>query len=154
MENPFRVFDQIRKAYLRYLDSPFRLRYDALLSERRDLLDQDRQLYRLPLIEPVWPLTAGLWPRQLAAALAQGLQQRNTDEWLAELRAADIPCGRVYDGQGQLGRDGRIEGIPSLSQDGYSHLAGEWMGRYDGTVRYFHLLMYRIRIRGNRRLRN
>jgi crotonobetainyl-CoA:carnitine CoA-transferase CaiB-like acyl-CoA transferase len=29
------------------------------------------------------------------AALAQGLQQRNTDEWLAELRAADIPCGRV-----------------------------------------------------------
>ena len=28
---------------------------------------------RLPAIEPVWPLTAGLWPRQVRAALAQAL---------------------------------------------------------------------------------
>ena len=28
---------------------------------------------RIPLIEPVWPLTAGLWPRQIAAGLAQAL---------------------------------------------------------------------------------
>ena len=28
---------------------------------------------RIPTIEPVWPLTAGLWPRQVAAALTQGL---------------------------------------------------------------------------------
>ncbi|HSU04106.1 MAG TPA: ATP-dependent DNA helicase RecG [Acetobacteraceae bacterium] len=28
---------------------------------------------RLPAIEPVWPLTAGLWPRQVAAAMAQAL---------------------------------------------------------------------------------
>jgi len=29
---------------------------------------------RLPAIEPVWPLTAGLWPRQVRAALAQALE--------------------------------------------------------------------------------
>lgn len=28
---------------------------------------------RMPAIEPVWPLTAGLWPRQVAAGLAQAL---------------------------------------------------------------------------------
>jgi Lhr-like helicase len=55
MENPFKVFNEIKSAYLRYLDSPFRLRYESLMKERRDLLNQDRQLYREPLIEPVTP---------------------------------------------------------------------------------------------------
>ena len=27
----------------------------------------------LPTIEPVWPLTGGLWPRQVANAMAQAL---------------------------------------------------------------------------------
>ncbi len=31
------------------------------------------QADRIPAIEPVWPLTAGLWPRQIATGLAQGL---------------------------------------------------------------------------------
>ena len=31
------------------------------------------QAERIPPIEPVWPLTAGLWPRQVAAGLAQAL---------------------------------------------------------------------------------
>jgi DEAD/DEAH box helicase domain-containing protein len=55
LDNPFRVFDEVRRAFLRYLDSPFRLRYDALLEERKELLDRDRQLYREPLIEPTAP---------------------------------------------------------------------------------------------------
>lgn len=55
MDDPFKTFEEIRSAYLRYLDSPFRLRYDALMDERRVLLDQDRQLYRLPLFEPIVP---------------------------------------------------------------------------------------------------
>ena len=55
MNNPFRVFDDLREAYLRYLDSPFRLRYSALMQERRRLLDKDRQLYRRPLFEPIVP---------------------------------------------------------------------------------------------------
>ncbi|MEO8716469.1 MAG: ATP-dependent DNA helicase RecG, partial [Acetobacteraceae bacterium] len=42
----------------------------------------EEQAERLPPIEPVWPLTAGLWPRQVAAAMAQALE-RLTDlpEW-------------------------------------------------------------------------
>jgi len=55
MDDPFRVFDEVRLAYRRYLDSPFRLRYDALLDERAQMLFQDRQLYREPLIEPIPP---------------------------------------------------------------------------------------------------
>jgi len=55
MDDPFQTFDEIRLAYQRYLDSPFRLRYDALREERRNLLFQDRQLFREPLIEPVPP---------------------------------------------------------------------------------------------------
>lgn len=55
MNDPFRIFDQLRRAYLRYLDSPFRLRYPALLEERRDLLNQDGRLFRDPLFEPVVP---------------------------------------------------------------------------------------------------
>jgi Lhr-like helicase len=55
MNNPFLTFDKLRSAYLRYLDSPFRLRYPALMEERRGLLDQDRQLYRDPLFEPIVP---------------------------------------------------------------------------------------------------
>ena len=55
MTDPFRVFEEIRLAYQRYLDSPFRLRYDALLNERRSLLFKDQQLFREPLIEPIPP---------------------------------------------------------------------------------------------------
>jgi Lhr-like helicase len=70
MNNPFKLFDEIRLAYLRYLDSPFRLRYDALLSERRDLLDADRQLYRETLFEPLCPYkSSGQTIQQAAATL-------------------------------------------------------------------------------------
>ena len=55
MNDPFKTFNELRLAYLRYLDSPFRVRYPALMEERRDLLDQDRQLYRDPLFEPIVP---------------------------------------------------------------------------------------------------
>ena len=55
MNDPFLTFNELRSAYLRYLDSPFRLRYQALMEERRTLLDRDRQLYRDPLFEPIVP---------------------------------------------------------------------------------------------------
>lgn len=55
MLDPFGTFNDVRLAFLRYLDSPFRLRYPALLEERRHLLDADRQLYREPLFEPIAP---------------------------------------------------------------------------------------------------
>lgn len=33
------------------------------------------EAWRIPAIEPVWPLTAGLWPRQVANGIAQGLER-------------------------------------------------------------------------------
>lgn len=53
MRSPTAVFENLRDMYLRYLDSPFALRYQDLLSERRQLLDVDGHIYRLPLIEPL-----------------------------------------------------------------------------------------------------
>ncbi|MFH1719877.1 MAG: DEAD/DEAH box helicase [Planctomycetota bacterium] len=54
MNNPLSIFRNIRDLYQRYLDSPLAIRYDDLRDERRALLfDQDRRLWREPLIEPV-----------------------------------------------------------------------------------------------------
>jgi ATP-dependent DNA helicase RecG len=33
------------------------------------------EAHRIPAIEPVWPLTAGLWPRQVAAGITQGMER-------------------------------------------------------------------------------
>ena len=53
MTNPIRFFEHLRDMYLRYLDSPFDIRYRDLTAERRQLLDQDGRIYRYPLIEPI-----------------------------------------------------------------------------------------------------
>lgn len=53
MSNPIALFDNLREMYLRYLDSPFDLRYPELVAERRALLDVDGRLFRQPLIEPI-----------------------------------------------------------------------------------------------------
>ncbi|MCB9759548.1 MAG: DEAD/DEAH box helicase [Alphaproteobacteria bacterium] len=75
MRDPFSTFEQLRDAYLRYLDSPFRLRYPSLMAERRQLLDQDRQLYREPLFEPVPPyVLSGLTVRAAVAKLGMSAE--------------------------------------------------------------------------------
>ena len=53
MKNPLQVFQSLRDMYLRYFDSPFDLRYNDLVAERRDLLDRDHRIYRHPILEPV-----------------------------------------------------------------------------------------------------
>ncbi|MCU1336685.1 MAG: box helicase [Bryobacterales bacterium] len=53
MSNPIALFDDLRDMYLRYLDSPFDLRYPELVAERRNLLSVDGRLFRQPLIEPI-----------------------------------------------------------------------------------------------------
>lgn len=91
MSNPIRFFENLKEMYLRYLESPFDLRHPDLTNERRQLLDQDGRIYRLPLIEPVpayqsarqsFPqaaqaLLAGRWqPNDISAAagfISQGL---------------------------------------------------------------------------------
>jgi ATP-dependent helicase YprA (DUF1998 family) len=61
MNNPIAVFQHLRELYLRYLDSPLAIRYDVLRDERRRLLDEDRRMWRQPLIEPtpVYPICNG-----------------------------------------------------------------------------------------------
>src|SRR6266404_2988880 len=93
MDNPFKVFDETRKTYLRYLDSPFRLRYDALLEERRTLLYRDRQLYRDPLFEPISPYASS----QLTLAQACGRLGLPTD-------TADFAACGLFPGGRQLHR--------------------------------------------------
>jgi len=93
MDDPFHVFQEIRSAYLRYLDSPFRLRYDALLEERRALLDQDRQLYRLPLIEALAPYeSSDLTVAQACARL--GVPSEAADFITRGLFRSDVPLHR------------------------------------------------------------
>jgi len=53
MSNPIALFEDLRGMYLRYLDSPFDLRYPDLIAERRTLLNVDGRLFRQPLIEPI-----------------------------------------------------------------------------------------------------
>ena len=53
MSNPIALFEDLREMYLRYLDSPFDLRYPDLVAERRALLNVDGRLFRHPLIEPI-----------------------------------------------------------------------------------------------------
>jgi ATP-dependent DNA helicase RecG len=33
------------------------------------------EAWRIPAIEPVWPMTAGLWPRQVVSGIAQGMER-------------------------------------------------------------------------------
>jgi Lhr-like helicase len=78
MSNPVRFFENLRDMYLRYLDSPFDLRYDDLTTERRQLLDQDGRIYRRPLIEPIPAYrTSGQSFPQAAQAVLSGRWQPN-----------------------------------------------------------------------------
>ena len=91
MTNPIELFRELRDTYLRYLDSPFDIRYQTLLDERKAMLDRDGRLYREPLLEPSLPyvssdqtfsttatsLLNGYWQNSdiadLAAFVRQGL---------------------------------------------------------------------------------
>jgi DEAD/DEAH box helicase domain-containing protein len=72
MTNPLTMFESLRDTYLRYLDSPFDLRYPDLVAERRQLLDVDGRLYRHPLIEPVpaYQFSGNTFPQAVQSLLA------------------------------------------------------------------------------------
>jgi DEAD/DEAH box helicase domain-containing protein len=53
MKTPSYLLRRLGDMYLRYLDSPFALRYGDLTLERRALLNQDGRLFRQPLVEPI-----------------------------------------------------------------------------------------------------
>ena len=83
MSNPISLFDQLRQTYFRYLESPFDLRYDALVAERRALLDRDGRLYREPLIEPVPPFVSS--GRTFGAGAAEILSASWSPALISEL---------------------------------------------------------------------
>ena len=103
MNDPFKTFDEIRSAFLRYLDSPFRLRYQILMDERRALFDRDRQLYRDPLFEPIIPYeSSGFSVRETCEAL--GVDQ----EVAAFLNQGLFPADRkLYRHQFEAWRESR-----------------------------------------------
>ena len=107
MTNPIELFGELRDTYLRYLDSPFDIRYQALVDERRAMLDRDGRLYRAPLLEPSPPyvssdqtfsaasssLLNGHWQQNhitdLAAFVGQGLFPATRDLHLHQYQSLE-----------------------------------------------------------------
>nr|WP_281722996.1 DEAD/DEAH box helicase [Nitrosomonas nitrosa] len=79
MTNPLTLFDELRTAYLRYLDSPFDLRYRDLTRERRALLDRDGRLYRDPLLEPLPPYVSS------GKSFSEAIAEIQAGAWAAPL---------------------------------------------------------------------
>ncbi|MGE0224327.1 MAG: ATP-dependent DNA helicase RecG [Acetobacteraceae bacterium] len=118
------------------------------------------QAERLPGIEPVWPMTAGLWPRQVVAGMAQALQRvPDFPEWHdpallrrenwpgfgAAIRAVQAPGDAIPDarararlaydeflaGQVALGVvKGRVRARPGRPLVGDSHLRATALQRF------------------------
>jgi DEAD/DEAH box helicase domain-containing protein len=53
--SPLHVYQEIKGAYLKYIDTAFWLRDPALLEERRALLDRNESIFTDVLLEPVLP---------------------------------------------------------------------------------------------------
>lgn len=117
MNDPFRIFDSIRQTYLRYLESPFRVRYEALMSERRAMLDQDGQLWREPLLEPIAPyLPSGF-------TIAQACQHLGVNSAVADFinRGLFSPQRQLYSHQfnaWELSRQGQAVIVTSGTGSG------------------------------------
>lgn len=82
---------------MRYLDSPFDLRYPDLRAERRALLDADGRIYRDPLIEPV-PLyeSSGQTFATLAQTLLGGTWSANVLTDLADFAVSYVICSAGF----------------------------------------------------------
>jgi hypothetical protein len=53
MPNPISAFERLRADYFRYYDTPFRVRLDPVMAERRNLLDQEGKQWREPWLEVI-----------------------------------------------------------------------------------------------------
>lgn len=67
--NPISVYEGLKDAYLRYLDTQYWLRDPSMMAERRNLLLADSQLFTSPLIEPILPYDATTELKPLLAEL-------------------------------------------------------------------------------------
>ena len=53
MKNPIYSFDTIKDNYIRYVETAFNTKFDSVDQERKEMLNQDKVLYREPWIEPL-----------------------------------------------------------------------------------------------------
>ena len=53
MKDPIFSFDTIKDNYIRYVETAFDTKFDSIDSERHDMLNRDKVLYREPWIEPL-----------------------------------------------------------------------------------------------------
>jgi len=67
--NPLRVYEEIKNAYLRYIDTAYSLRSKELMNERRRLLSNPGLLFTDVLLEPVLPHAATVELAEEIAAL-------------------------------------------------------------------------------------
>jgi ATP-dependent helicase YprA (DUF1998 family) len=100
------TFERLREAYFRYYDTPFGLADAKLMEERRSLLDRDRGVYRMPLLE--------LRPEYVTTgrSLDDSVASTKADPDLAAFAAAGlIPPGRdLYQHQEEALRAGVRQG--------------------------------------------
>jgi DEAD/DEAH box helicase domain-containing protein len=113
MNNPLAIFESLRDTYLRYLDSPFDLRYHDLVEERRQLLDTDGRLYRYPLIEPVpaYQLCGQTFPQIAQSVLSSSWSQNDIGD-LAEFVSQGLfpPTWQLYTHQRNVFAESVIHG--------------------------------------------
>ena len=67
--NPQQVYDEIKDAYLRYIDTAYWLRSEELMSERRQRLTDTDLLFTDVLLEPVVPSDTVVELREVIAEL-------------------------------------------------------------------------------------
>ena len=94
MSNPIAIFRGLRDMYLRYINSPFAVRYEDLARERRQMLDRDGYIWREPLIEPVPAYqSCGYGFRTMAHTLLDTSWGANAVDELADF----VRCGLFRD---------------------------------------------------------
>ena len=90
---PTTVDDELRSAYLRYVDTAFWLRDEALMSERRELLERRGTLFTDPLLEPVLPYPSTENPA-LRFSLASASQLTSV-RWCVRRFSVPSTCGSI-----------------------------------------------------------
>ena len=75
--SPFQVYEDLKDAYLRYLDTQYWLRDSSLMAERRRLLEAPGRLFTEPLLEPIIPYDSPIELAPLAKEL--GLREKTAE---------------------------------------------------------------------------